>query len=284
MISVLILTYNEEANIQACLDSVSWSDDVLVFDSFSSDRTCAIAEARGARVLRHRFENYGAQREAARQLGAFKHPWVLALDADERPDGELAEELKALAGSAPGGPNAYRMRRKDHFHGKWIRHSTLYPSWFVRFFRWDKVVYEPRSVHEYPKVEGPVGELKGHLLHYSFSKGLAEWWLKHVRYSELEAAEGLRSLEKPLDWAGLLQAKNPVRGRRALKDLAARLPFRPLFRFAYGYFWRRGILDGRQGLDYCLMLACYEYMIVLNMRDLSLREAGASQAPGLPPA
>jgi len=260
------LTYNEELNIQACLDSVSWSDDVLVFDSFSSDKTCAIAEARGARVLKHAFENYGAQREAARQMGAYKYPWVLALDADERPDAELVAELKAIAASPLDGPKAYRMRRKDHFQGRWIKHSTLYPSWFARLYQWNQVHYEPRSVHEYPIAEGPLGELKGHLLHFSFNKGLSEWWTKHVRYAELEAKEGLKSFSEPIDWIGLISLRNPIRARRALKNFAARLPFRPLLRFVYGYFWRGGVFDGRAGLDYCLMLASYEYMIVLQMR------------------
>jgi glycosyltransferase involved in cell wall biosynthesis len=269
VLSVLILTFNEEKNIRACLDSVAWADDVLVFDSFSTDRTCEIAEQWGARVLKHRFENYGLQREAARRLGAYKHPWVLALDADERPDKELAAELRAIAAAPAGGaaPVAYRLRRKDHFQGRWIKHATLYPSWFVRFYRWDKVAFEPRGVHEYPSAQGPVGELKGHLIHHSFNKGLSEWWGKHVRYAELEADEGLKSLHRKLDWAGLFRAGDPVRMRRALKGLSARMPLRPLLRFAYGYFWRGGILDGRPGLDYCLMLAAYEHLIVLNTRQ-----------------
>jgi glycosyltransferase involved in cell wall biosynthesis len=267
LISILILTHNEEANIKACLESVAWSDDVLVFDSFSTDKTPEIAAACGARVMKHSFENFGAQREAARQLGAYKHPWVLSLDADERPDDELVAELKAIVAGPQDGPGAYRMRRKDHFQGRWIKHSTLYPSWFVRFYRWDRVRYEARSVHEYPTVDGSVGELKGHLLHYSFNKGLADWWIKHALYASLESQEGLKSLSQPLDYAGLISPADPVRNRRALKNLAARMPFRPFLRFAYGYLARGGFLDGRPGLDYCLMLAAYEHMIVLNMRE-----------------
>ncbi len=269
MISVLILTYNEERNIGTCIDSVSWSDDVLVFDSFSTDRTCEIAQARGARVIQHRFENYGKQREAARLQGDFKHPWLLVLDADERPDAELVAEIKAIAAAPeqPTTPTAYRVRRKDYFQNRWIKASTLYPSWFVRVVRWQKVHYEPRSVHEYPVTDTPPCELKGHLLHDSFSKGLTEWWAKHVRYADLEAREGFESLKRPLDWAGLAK-RDPIQRRRALKDLAARMPFRPFLRFMYGYLWHGGILDGRPGLDYCMMLAAYEFMIVGNLRQL----------------
>ncbi len=273
MISVLVLTLNEEKNIGPCLDSVQWSDDVVVFDSFSRDKTCSIARDKGARVIQHRFENYGAQREAARLQGNFKHPWVLVLDADETPDPELVAELQALAAGPEGqGPDAYRMRRKDYFQGRWVRHATLYPSWFVRFFRWKEVHYQPRSVHEYPSVHGPLGEVKGHLIHNSFSKGLGEWWAKHVRYADLEAREGLESMERPLNLRGLL-SPDPVLRRRSLKDLACRLPLRPVFRFLYGYVWHGGILDGRPGLDYCLMLACYEFMIVGQLREMKREKA-----------
>ena len=151
-VSILILTFNEEINLPRCLESVSWCDDVIVFDSFSTDRTVQIAESHGARVVQHRFENYGAQREAARSQVEYKYPWVFSIDADEEPDGELVEEVRRIAQSDDVKHDAYRMRRKDHFMGKWIKHATLYPSWFVRLYRHDRVRYEPRTVHEYPAV------------------------------------------------------------------------------------------------------------------------------------
>src|SRR5258708_4826538 len=138
-VSILILTWNEEQNLPDCLKSVAWSDDVVVFDSFSTDRTVELARAAGARGIQRPFDNYGAQREAARTLSQFKHPWALALDADERPDAELVAELLAVARGGGGPYDAYRMRRKDFFMGKWIKHATLYPSWFVRFFRHERV-------------------------------------------------------------------------------------------------------------------------------------------------
>ncbi len=91
--SVLILTKNEEQNIEACIESASFSDDIVVFDSHSTDETRRHAERAGARVLQHRFESYGAQREAARTQVDYRYPWVLALDADERVDSTLAEEI-----------------------------------------------------------------------------------------------------------------------------------------------------------------------------------------------
>jgi glycosyltransferase involved in cell wall biosynthesis len=272
-VSVLILTYNEEVNLPACLKSASWTDDVLVFDSFSTDRTLDIARSAGARVIQRAFDNYGAQREAARMQGQFKYPWVLVLDADEMPDAELVAELRSIA-AKEGSPDAYRMRRKDHFRGKWVRHATLYPCWFVRFFRHERVRYEARSVHEYPVVEGTVGELKGHLLHHSFNKGLEEWWKKHLRYAVLEAQESLKMRAGPCDWAGLTAFSDPVRRRRSMKILSTKLPMRPTLRFLYMYVLRRGFLDGFAGLTYCRMLAIYEYLIVLHMAEIEQRNRG----------
>jgi glycosyltransferase involved in cell wall biosynthesis len=274
-VSVLILTLNEEANLPGCLESVAWCDDIAVFDSGSSDRTVEIARAAGARVFRRDFDDYGSQREAARTEVDYRHDWVLALDADERVDAELREEILRLTASEDSaGHAAYRMRRKDHFIGRWIRHSTLYPSWFVRLYRPRAIRYEPRSVHEYPRIAGTVGELRGHLLHYGFGKGFTDWMGKHVRYARLEAAENLRHLDEgKVDWPGLA-SRDPVRRRRALKGLSFRLPLRPLLRFGYMYLLRRGFLDGYPGFTYCCLLAIYEYLIVLNLREQRGRAAG----------
>jgi hypothetical protein len=198
---------------------------------------------------------------------------VLVVDADEQPDAELVAEVLAVAGRGDEGPVAYRMRRKDHFRGRWIKYSTLYPSWFVRFFRHDRVRYEPRAVHEYPAVDGPVGELRGHLLHDSFRKGFDDWWAKHVRYAALEAQESVKTLRTGgWDWRGLFSVRDPVRRRRALKALSARLPFRPALRFLYMYLVRRGFLDGRAGLEYCRLIARYEQLIVRNVQEIRRHE------------
>src|SRR4051812_21283128 len=96
MISVLILTKNEEKDLPGCLESVSWSDDVHVFDSKSTDRTCAIAEESGAKVSRRAFDGYASQRNAALHGLGFKHPWTLILDADERVPAALVEEMRSF--------------------------------------------------------------------------------------------------------------------------------------------------------------------------------------------
>lgn len=273
MISVVILTYNEEANLQGCLASVAWSDDVVVFDSFSTDRTTEIATLAGARVIQHPFENYGAQREAARSMVDYKHPWLLMLDADERVDDVLRTELEALP-EKPSPHAAYRMRRKDHFMGKWIRRSTLYPSWFTRLLWKESTHYEPRSVHEYPTVLGSTGALSGHLIHYNFNKGLEDWLAKHNRYSTHEATEDEKSLSsRSISWSHLVSI-DPVKRRRSLKELSYRLPCRPLLRFLYMYLLRGAFLDGMEGFTYCRLLYFYELMIVLKMKEGRRRKQG----------
>ncbi len=271
--SVLILTKNEASNIAACIASAAaLSDDIIVFDSFSTDDTVAIATKAGVRVIQHKFESYGAQREAARVTVDYRHEWVLALDADERVDADLAVELPEALRAVEAEVAAFRVRRKDFFRGAWIRRSTLYPSWHVRIYRHAKVCYPPRSVHEYPMIDGRVEPLSGHLLHDNFSKGLAQWWERHVRYAELEAQEMLRSGHR-LPTGKALLSSDPVERRRALKALSYSLPLRPELRFLYMMLVRGAILDGPRGWEYCRMIAEYQ-----RITDSIYAELGDKQA------
>jgi len=273
-VSVLILTYNEEDNLSRCLRSVSFAKDVVVFDSFSTDRTLEIAKRAGARVFQRQFDNYGAQREAARTQVDWQSAWLLVVDADEEVDDDLRQEILTVT-AAPTSHAAFRVRRKDHFMGKWIRHATLYPSWFVRLVKPDQVSYGTRAVHEYPEVDGTVGALRGHLIHRSFGKGVEAWLHKHNRYSTMEAEETVRTLgSRSVDWEALLPGADPVRRRRALKALSMHVPFRPTLRFLYMYLLRGGILDGVEGLTYCRLLSMYEHLIVVKATELRRRMAG----------
>lgn len=266
-ISVLILTLDEESNLPRCLKSVAWSDDIVVLDSFSTDRTVEIAEAAGARVIRRRFDNWSThQNWAVRNIG-FRHPWVYCSDADEVVTPQLRDEVLAVVTDSSRREVAYRIRRKDMFMGRWIRHSCLYPTWFLRLFSPDKVRWK-RLVNPVGVVDGPEGRLLEHFIHYPFSKGLGEWRAKHVRYARAEAREAVKSLRKGgLDRRGLFSL-DPVRRRRALKELSFRLPARPLLRFVYMYFLRMGFLDGWPGFKYCRLMTWYERMTVKETRAL----------------
>ena len=149
-ISVLILTKNEAHDLPGCLQSVEWSDDVHVFDSLSTDETTQIARASGASVTQRAFDGYAAQRNAALHGLAFKHPWVLILDADERVPASSAEVMAGFVAEAPVSVDACRMRRRDYFLGAWLAHAQISP-YYIRLVRPTQVHYE-REINEVLKV------------------------------------------------------------------------------------------------------------------------------------
>ena len=272
-VSVLVLTYNEEDNLPRCLASVAWADDVLVVDSFSTDRTVEIARMHGARVVQRAFDTFADQRNFGVDEGDLCHDWVLHLDADEVVPPALRGELVGLARDG-GDCAAYRVASRMMFQGQWLRHAGMYPAYQVRFGRRDRLRF--KQVGHGQREDLPadqVGTLQHDLEHYSFSKGLHEWFAKHNRYSSDEAAEALRQSGGDIDWRALASADQTER-RRALKALATRMPMRPALRFAYMYVLRRGFLDGRAGLNYCRLLATYEAMTVAKERELRLRQHG----------
>lgn len=271
-ISVLILTLNEEYNLPACLESVQWCDDIVVLDSFSTDRTVEIATAAKARVIQRRFDNWATHQNWAVNNIQFKHPWVYYSDADEIVPLTLRDEMLAVAEGLNAEHVAYRMRYKNFFCKRWIRHCGIYPVWVLRLFRPDKVHWE-RLVNPVPITHGSEGKLRSHFHHFSFNKGYEAWFEKHNKYSSKEAEEGIKSIRAGfVDWIGLFSFRDASRRRRAMKELSFRLPLRPVFRFLYMYVFRLGVLDGIPGFRYCRLLAIYEYMIVLKMKEIKSRE------------
>lgn len=273
-ISVLILTLDEERNIARCMRALDWCDDIVVLDSFSSDATRETAGELGARVFERRFDNFAAQRNHALDNIDFRHPWVLHLDADEVVTPELRDEMaRAVAGNAC---QAYKLPSKLIFQGKWLRFAGMYPCYQVRLGHRDHLRFEQvgHGQRESLPVE-QVGTLQNPYLHYSFSKGMADWIERHNRYSTDEARLAIAGgAFHPRGWWEILILKDKTERRRALKARAARLPLRPTLRFLYMYVLKLGILDGRAGFTYCRLLAMYEYWTVLKMREL---EAGETQ-------
>jgi glycosyltransferase involved in cell wall biosynthesis len=269
-VSVLILTLNEEANLADCLDSCAWSDDIVVFDSMSDDRTVEVAKSKGARVVQRRFDNYAAQRNAALTSVPYKHPWVLMVDADERVPPELAVEIDSVIAGAGTEMALFRMRRKDYFLGKWLRRSSGYPSWFGRLVRLGRVRVE-REVNEEYIADGEVGHLKGHLHHYPFNKGVAYWFERHNRYSTMEAMSKLGLRGDQIALRGIFTT-DPIDRRRALKRLLYRVPLRPMIVFFYLYVIRLGVLDGRAGFYFSRMRAAYEMLIDLKVIENQRRQ------------
>jgi len=272
MISVVVLTLNEADNLPRCLASVAWSDDVVVLDSGSTDATVEVANAHGARVLVRPFDSFAGQRNFAMEQAGFRHPWVLHLDADEVVTDVLHAELMAIAGAEAAPFPVYRVPSKILFMGRWLRHAGMYPSYQVRFGRSDALRFVDHG-HGQREVQSPeqVGTLRNPLDHYNFSKGVNDWFARHLRYAEREARLMLAERERPLRLSGLCSRDATAR-RRALKRLAGRLPLRPWLRFAYVYVLRGGFLDGAAGLRYARMLAIYQQFIDLNSQQI--RTAG----------
>jgi glycosyltransferase involved in cell wall biosynthesis len=272
MISVLILTRNEEQDLPACLDSVSWCDDLHVFDSESTDRTREIAEARGATVTIRRFDTYARQRNAALQL-SFRYPWVLVLDADERATPALSAEVQRVIASVPENVSAFRVRRRDFLWGTWLKHAQLTP-FYLRLLRLGRVHYT-RDINEIVEVDGDIRELDAPLDHLAFSKGITHWVSKHNQYSSQEA-ELLASGDAV--HAGSLRDAFFVRDfserRVAQKALFYRLPARPLLKWLYMMFLRRAVLDGAAGVMYATLQSFYEYLIEVKCREIERRRQG----------
>lgn len=270
-VSILILTLNEEQNLPACLESVKWCDDIVVLDSFSTDRTVKIARAAGVREYQRQFDDFASQRNYALDQIAFKNPWVFHLDADERFTEALRGECEAV--TAEDKLSGFLVPSKMIFMGRWLRWAGMYPSYQMRLMKLGEIKFVEKG-HGQREAEAQrgVGRLRESYLHYNFSKGLEDWLAKHDRYSAKEAEESLNQRRNGhLHWADLFAVRDPVRRRRALKTLSMRLPCRPALRFVYMYFLRMGMLDGRAGLAYCRLLAMYENMIVMKMKELERR-------------
>ena len=266
MISVLILTKNEQHDLPACLASVAWSDDIHVFDSHSTDATVEIARAAGAHVHTRVFDDYATQRNAALAL-QFKHPWVFLPDADERPTPELSSEMLRVVGEAPANAAGFRARRRDFLFATWLKHAQISP-YYIRLVRPERARYT-RAINEVLVVDGPVAELLHPFDHYPFSKGIAHWIAKHNTYSTMEAELIFRQqgLQDPSLRAALTHPDFHTR-RLHQKALFYRLPGRPLIKWCYMMFVRGAVLDGAAGIAYATLQSIYEYMIVLKTKEL----------------
>ena len=267
MISVLILTLNEQQDLPGCLASVSWSDDIHVFDSQSTDTTIEIAKAAGAETHTRTFDDYATHRNTALATVSFKYPWVFLLDADERPTPELSREMQQLALASPPAIAAFRVRRRDHLFGTWLKHAQLSP-YYIRLVRPERARYT-RAINEVLEIDGTVAQLSYPLDHFPFSKGIAKWVEKHNLYSTMEAELIVRNqgLQNPSLMTALGDPDFHTR-RLHQKAIFYRLPGRPLLKWLYMVLFRGAILDGSAGLTYATLQAFYEYLIVLKTKEL----------------
>ena len=273
MISVVILTLNEELNLPRCLGAISWCDDVLIVDSFSSDATLKIAAEHGVRVVQRIFDSFAGQRNFAVEHCELKHEWIFHLDADEVMTPALSAEI--LESIAATDKDAYRVSSKLMFRGNFLRRAGLFPWYQVRLGRRGKLRFTQVGHGQREQLPShAIGTLKNSLLHFPFEKGLDDWIEKHNRYSTAEARQNVYGAGDIDSTVLDLLSITTDRRRRAAKKIFRRLPCRPTIRFIYMYLFRGGILDGKAGFTYCRLLAWYEWLIVLKERDIRAHARG----------
>jgi glycosyltransferase involved in cell wall biosynthesis len=268
VISVLILTKNEEQDLPACLESVAWSDDIHVYDSFSNDRTIEIATTAGALVTQRKFDNWSEHQNWGLQNIPFKHKWILYIDADERVSAELQSSLQSF-GSIASQIVAFEIQRRDYaWDGTWLKHAQMSP-YYLRLFQPSQMRYE-RLVNPISVPNGSVGRLPGFIDHYPFSKGIRYWWQRHLSYADLEAKMRLDNLHKGTKFLWIKALFDPEFSVRRYhqKGIFYNMPARPLIKWLYMVLWHRAFLDGSVGITYSTLQSIYEYFIVLKTREI----------------
>ena len=259
-VTAIVLTKDESVNIERCLSSLGWCDQVVCIDSGSSDDTVALAKASGADVIETTWRGFGAQREFALRHESVRHDWIYFVDADEWVSQELATEILSVIGESRH--SVYMLRFRFVFLGKWMKHAGWYKnSWIPRLAQKSQVSFLMAGFAErMTPVEGSIGRLVNDLVDEDL-KGLGAWVEKHGRYVRLAATERTAR--------GAVTGRPPTmpRSRYLLKyRVFPRIPFKPAALWVYMYILRAGFLSGAEGLTFCTMHATFEYQIGALMR------------------
>lgn len=253
-LSVCIIVQDEEAHMEACLESVRWADEIVVVDSHSTDQTVAICERFGAKVVQRDYAGQVDKKNHAVEQAS--HDWVLSVDADERITPESATEIRALLASAHGpntpdartvvGPVAYRIRRRTFYFGREIKHGEWNPDWVVRLFdrRWAK--FGGTDPHDHVVPGGPVRDLRETMLHYSYR-------------------DFAQQIERVQKFSGFAAQAYFDRGTRAGFWM---MFVRPQFRFFKGYVLKLGFLDGIAGLAVAGCSGFYAFARAVKLWEL----------------
>jgi glycosyltransferase involved in cell wall biosynthesis len=245
LLTALIITYNEERNIKEVLQNISFADEIIVIDSFSSDQTITIAKKiKQVKIVQHPFENYALQRNFA--ISQVTNPWILFIDADERLTPILQEEIIQTIQQKQA-LSAYYISRNFMFKNSRLFFSGWQTDKIIRLFQNNNVYYsEQKIVHEKLQVSGQTGKLKNKLTHYSYS----DYWSykqKMILYGKLKAKEALGIKTNPTFFHFYI---------------------RPIYQFIYQYFIRLGILDGKKGIIICYLNSLSVYVRFQELKRL----------------
>lgn len=304
-VAVLVPVKNEQINIASCLRRLAWAEQVAVIDSQSTDDTIALSQASDAEVYQFEYDRstgWPKKKNWALEHVPWRHEWVLIVDADEHITPELAKEIEDIVtgknkseGNASG--DGYWLNRKFMFLGRWLKGGGWYPSWNLRLFKHRIGRYErigdlgdtgsgDNEVHEHPVLlTGEAGYLEHDMLHYAY-RDLSTWIEKHNRYTTWEAHAWGAHARGVMDTSGV-KAKlfgTTIERHRWLKKHTRNLPARPLLRFCFDYFIRRGIRDGYPGLVMATNMAWYEFMSVAKRREMEIIKKLDQKYSGGPPA
>jgi len=244
-LSVIVITKNEERNIEACLESVRWAQEVIVVDGESTDSTVELARKYTQNVFTKAWEGYGASKNFA--LDRCTGKWVLWLDADERVTNELAGEIQVVVKQGVDSHQVYEIPRKAFFLGKWIKHSGWYPGHVARLFKRGSGRFSTNKVHERFEFDGKPGRLRSDLLHYT-DPNLFHYFEKFNNYTSLAADE-------------MHDGENTFR--------ITQLLIRPWWVFIRMYILKFGFLDGIQGFILSVLSACYVFTKYAKLWELS---------------
>jgi glycosyltransferase involved in cell wall biosynthesis len=268
-VSVIVPVKNEAANIERCLRSVQWADEIFVVDSNSTDDTLERAARLGAQTPQFTYQSpWPKKKNWALANLPLRHEWVLLLDADETMPPEAEEEIRRIV-SQPGDTAGYWINRRFLFMDRWLRHA-YYPNWNLRLFkhrlgRFERLTDEETEsgdieIHEHLVVDGKTDRLTSEMAHYAFPT-VTTFIEKHNRYASWEA----HVLVQP-HTSG---EKQPVKWHRRIT-----LPCRPLLRFLYVYIWQRGFLDGAEGYYFARLHGVYELLTAAKTHELRRRRRG----------
>jgi glycosyltransferase involved in cell wall biosynthesis len=256
-ISVVLATLNEACNLEACLTSVRWADEIIVVDDGSTDGTPEIATRFTDKVVvKPSGGKFHANQNQAIQMAT--HEWILSLDADEVVPADLGAEIRQVIKDTPCA--AFRVGRRNHFLGRWIRHGGWYPDRVIRLFRKGATQW-PMELHSEPPVPSPgtVGDLNIELLHYSY-RSFDQYFEKFNRFTNMLAREAYE--------------RGDATG---LRDAVVNLVVRPAAWFLYKYIRRGGFLDGLRGFFIALSSALVIQVTYCKLWELRARSASGGE-------
>ena len=246
-ISSVIITYNEERNIEECLETANWMDEIIVVDSFSTDRTLEVCNRYTQLIYQRPFLGFGKQKNFGIEQASMD--WIFVLDADERIPEELRREIEEILTSNETEFSAYRLARKNYFYGHWLRWGGHYPDWQVRLFRNGAGLNDDFEPHHNFIFRGKLGTLENALIHYT-ERHISDHFPKLNRFTSLAAEYRVQTCDK-VHWY----------------DLA----FRPLVTFFQVYLRKRGYRDGIPGFIQATFKSLYTFVKYAKVWEIHQR-------------